>query len=161
MSDETYVAGLRELLGDFRPRSMLILDATHPPPPASGSRYAIDSRFRMPSQLAGRFERRLFLSATPHNGHSNSFSALLEILDPQRFTAGIPSSRRPDPIMVRRLESDRSHLGTKFPERKVKPIVIRGLPPDAPELALARLLAKYGDALWACSVEMSAREAVS
>jgi hypothetical protein len=28
------------------------------------------------------FEHRLFLSATPRNGHSNSFSTLLELLDP-------------------------------------------------------------------------------
>jgi hypothetical protein len=34
------------------------------------------------SDLAHRFEHRLFLTATPHNGHSNSFSALLEMLDP-------------------------------------------------------------------------------
>jgi hypothetical protein len=59
--------------------------------PASGSRYAIDSQFiRSVRGLADRFEHRLFLSATPHNGHSNSFSALLEILDPQRFTRGVP-----------------------------------------------------------------------
>jgi hypothetical protein len=37
----------------------------------------------------GRFEHRLFLSATPHNGHSNSFSTLLELLDPYRFTRGV------------------------------------------------------------------------
>jgi hypothetical protein len=43
--------------------------------------------------LAPRFEHRLFLSATPHNGHSNSFSALLEILDPQRFCRGVPVSK--------------------------------------------------------------------
>jgi hypothetical protein len=59
--------------------------------PASGSRYAIDSQFiRSVRGLADRFEHRLFLSATPHNGHSNSFSVLLEILDPQRFTRGVP-----------------------------------------------------------------------
>jgi hypothetical protein len=39
--------------------------------------------------LSERFEHRLFLSATPYNGHSNSFSALLEMLDPQRFTRGV------------------------------------------------------------------------
>ena len=161
MSDETYVAGLRELLDSFRPRSMLILDEAHHAAPASGSRYAIDSQFTVAIRnLAGRFEHRLFLSATPHNGHSNSFSALLEILDPQRFTAGVPIKPRDlDPIMVRRLKSDLRHFGAKFPERKVEPIVIKGLPPDAPELALARLLAQYGDSLWARSADMSAREA--
>ena len=53
--------------------------------------YAIDSQItRAVRDLAPRFEHRLFLSATPHNGHSNSFSALLEILDPQRFCRGVP-----------------------------------------------------------------------
>ena len=91
MADETYVGGLRDLLGDFRPRALLILDEAHHAAPASGSRYAVDSQFtRAIRGLAERFEHRLFLSATPHNGHSNSFSALLEILDPQRFTSGVP-----------------------------------------------------------------------
>jgi hypothetical protein len=36
-------------------------------------------------ELTCLFAHRLFLSATPHNGHSNSFSALLKMLDPQRF----------------------------------------------------------------------------
>ena len=95
MSDETYVGGLRDLLGDFRARALLILDEAHHAAPASGSRYAVDSQFtRAIRGLADRFEHRLFLSATPHNGHSNSFSALLEILDPQRFTSGVPVKPR-------------------------------------------------------------------
>src|SRR5262249_21373514 len=89
--DETYVAGLREALGEFRPRSVLVLDEAHHAAPSSGARYAIDSQFtKSMRDLGARFEHRLFLSATPHNGHSNSFSALLEILDPQRFTRGVP-----------------------------------------------------------------------
>ena len=91
LADETYVGGLRDLLSEFRPRALFILDEAHHAAPASGSRYAIDSQFtRSVRGLADRFEHRLFLSATPHNGHSNSFSALLEILDPQRFTRGVP-----------------------------------------------------------------------
>ena len=31
------------------------------------------------------FEHRLFLTATPHNGYTQSFSGLLELLDPVRF----------------------------------------------------------------------------
>ena len=53
-------------------------------------RYGIETKFtRAVRDLAGRFEHRLFLSATPHNGHSNSFSTLLELLDPYRFTRGV------------------------------------------------------------------------
>ena len=59
--------------------------------PAGSSRYAVDSKITdVIRDIAPRFENRLFLSATPHNGHSNSFSALLELLDPQRFTRGVP-----------------------------------------------------------------------
>ena len=96
VADEVYTAGLRDLLGEFRPRSLLILDEAHHAAPASGSRYAVDSQFtRAIRALAERFEHRLFLTATPHNGHSNSFASLLEILDPQRFTAGVDVRGRP------------------------------------------------------------------
>jgi superfamily II DNA or RNA helicase len=100
------------LLGNFRPRALLILDEAHHAAPASGVRYAVDSQFtRAVRGLADRFEHRLFLSATPHNGHSNSFSSLLEILDPQRFTRGVPvRPRELDAVMVRRLKSDLRHF---------------------------------------------------
>ncbi len=89
--DEDYAGTLRDWLTDFRPGSLLILDEAHHAAPSSGAKYAIDSKItRAIRDLAGRFEHRLFLSATPHNGHSNSFSALLEILDPQRFHPGGP-----------------------------------------------------------------------
>jgi len=96
--------------------------------------------------LGERFEHRLFLTATPHNGHSNSFSALLEMLDPQRFERGIEVRPRDlEPVMVRRLKSDlREVEGAAFPRRVIEPIIIEGLPSDAPELELARRLADYG-----------------
>ncbi len=84
--DEAYVGPLRDWLGDFRSGTLLILDEAHHAAPSSGQKYAIDSHItRAIRDIAPRFEHRLFLSATPHNGHSNSFTALLEILDPQRF----------------------------------------------------------------------------
>ena len=161
MADETYVGGLRDLLGNFRPRALLILDEAHHAAPASGSRYAVDSQFtRAVRGLAERFEHRLFLSATPHNGHSNSFSSLLEILDPQRFTRGVPvRPRELDAVMVRRLKSDLRHFGEKFPERVVDPIRIDGLPNDAPELVLSRKLAEYGEVIRARTANLPPREA--
>src|SRR5271163_3763526 len=160
LADETYVGGLRDLLGEFRPRALMILDEAHHAAPASGSRYAIDSQFtRSVRGLADRFEHRLFLSATPHNGHSNSFSALLEILDPQRFTRGVPVKPRDlDPVMVRRLKSDLRHFGEKFPERRVESIVISGLLNDAPELVLSRKLATYGEAIRARTANLPPKE---
>jgi hypothetical protein len=147
LTDETYVAGLRQALGEFRPRSLLILDEAHHAAPSSGARYAVDSQFtRSMDDLAGRFEHRLFLSATPHNGHPNSFSRLLAMLDPQRFTRGVPVEPSDlDPIMVRRLKSDLRLVGEQFPERVVEAIHLRGLPPDAPELVLAKMLKRYSE----------------
>lgn len=147
LTDETYTAGLRDLLHPFRPRALLILDEAHHAAPASGARYGVDSQFtKATRELAGLFEHRLFLSATPHNGHSNSFSSLLEMLDPQRFTRGVEVRPRDlEPVMVRRLKSDLRQLGEAFPERVVEPILLDGLPATAPELVLAGLLAQYGD----------------
>jgi superfamily II DNA or RNA helicase len=144
--DEAYTGPLRDWLGDFRPGSLLILDEAHHAAPASGSRYAIDSKItRAIRDLAPRFEHRLFLSATPHNGHSNSFSALLEILDPQRFCRGVPVKGKKllDDVMVRRLKDDIREVQGGFPKRNVKQIDIDGLPMDAPELRLSALLDQY------------------
>ncbi len=151
LRDEDYLVGLRDWLGDFCPGSLLILDEAHVAAPASESKYAIDSQTtRAVRDIARRFEHRLFLSATPHNGHSNSFSALLEILDPQRFTRGVPpkNSTVLEPVMVRRLKSElRSHIGSQIPDRDVVQINLVGLPPDTPELVLSEKLAEYSEIL--------------
>lgn len=149
LRDETYAGPLRDWLMDFSPGSLLILDEAHNAAPASGTRYAIDSHFtRIIRDVAHRFEHRLFLSATPHNGHSNSFAALLEVLDPQRFCRGVPvkGPKLLEQVMVRRLKSDLREISGGFPDRKVHQIDIRDLPEDAPELLLSRLLAEYREA---------------
>jgi hypothetical protein len=122
---------LLQHLGEERfPKSLLLLDEAHTVAPASASRYAVDSQLTsLVRHLAPRFENRLFLSATPHNGHSNSFSALLELLDPQRFTRGVPvAPKQLDKVMVRRLKSDLRRLGvTGYPERQVIQVELRAV----------------------------------
>ena len=143
--DESYTALLRDHLGTFRPGTLLILDEAHHAAPASGSRYAVDSQItRAVRDLSPRFEHRLFLSATPHNGHSNSFSALLEILDPQRFCRGVPvDAASRDEVVVRRIKEDIRVIQGGFPKRNVVQLTIDGLPDDAPELVLSQLLERY------------------
>ena len=143
--DEAYASGLRDWLDEFAPQTLLILDEAHNAAPASGARYAIDSQItRAVRDIAPRFEHRLFLSATPHNGHSNSFSALLEILDPKRFCRGVPVLKgQLAEVLVRRLKSDIRELEGGFPKRTVVPVEIDGLPPDAPELVLPKMLDAY------------------
>lgn len=143
--DEAYTGPLRDWLGTFRGGTLLILDEAHHAAPSSGQKYAIDSHItRAVRDLAPRFEHRLFLSATPHNGHSNSFSALLEILDPQRFCRGVPVKQKMlDDVMVRRLKDDLRSIQGGFAVRKVVQIDIDDLPSDAPELRLSGLLDDY------------------
>ena len=144
--DPTYAEPMRAWLGTMRPGSLLVLDEAHHAAPSHGGRYGIESKFtRAVRDLCERFEHRLFLSATPHNGHSNSFSTLLELLDPHRFTRGVKVRGRKDlaAVMVRRLKEDiRKEVGG-FPRRIVEPVVIDGLPADAPELVLSKLLDDY------------------
>jgi hypothetical protein len=143
--DESYTGPMLDWLRDFRPGTLLILDEAHHAAPSSGQRYAIDSQTtRAVQELAKRFEHRLFLSATPHNGHSNSFSALLEILDPQRFCRGVPAKQKMlEDVMVRRLKEDIRSIQGGFAIRKVVQIDIEGLPATAPELQLSSLLDQY------------------
>lgn len=146
LTDESYAAPLREWLGPMLPGSLLILDEAHHAAPSSGGRYGIETKFtRAVRDLCGRFEHRLFLSATPHNGHSNSFSTLLELLDPYRFTRGVKvrGKRALEDVMVRRLKEDIRDVQGGFPKRVVDRIEIDGLPADAPELELSRLLDEY------------------
>jgi superfamily II DNA or RNA helicase len=129
LADEAYASGLRDVLGEFRSRALFVLDEAHHAAPSGGSKYAISSQFtKSIRDLSERFEHRLFLSATPHNGHSNSFSALLEMLDPQRFTRGVPTNPKDlDPVMVRRLKSDLRKLGEAFPSRRIEAVILQGL----------------------------------
>jgi hypothetical protein len=112
-------------LGVRMKKSLLVLDEAHTAAPASASQYAVDSHVTsmVRDELGPRFENRLFLSATPHNGHSNSFSALMAMLDPQRFTRGVPiekDSKALAAVMVRRLKRDLQALGnSEFPTRTV------------------------------------------
>ncbi|MCU0684371.1 MAG: DISARM system SNF2-like helicase DrmD [Polyangiaceae bacterium] len=119
------------LLGERARKGLLILDEAHVAAPASASKYATDTDItRTIRDLAPRFDNRLFLSATPHNGHSNSFSALLEILDPVRFTRGVPIEGKKglESVMVRRLKRDLRQLGVeRFPRRLLVQIALRNL----------------------------------
>jgi superfamily II DNA or RNA helicase len=149
LGDAAYADPMREWLGPLLPGSLLILDEAHHAAPSSGGRYGIETKFtRAVRDLGGRFEHRLFLSATPHNGHSNSFSTMLELLDPYRFTRGVKVRGKTalEAVMVRRLKEDIRAVQGGFPRRVVSRIAIDGLPEDAPELVLPRMLDEYRSA---------------
>ncbi len=114
---------LREVLGngyDSRAFDLLVVDEVHACAPTGQGKYATDSlRTKAIRELAPNCEHRLFLSATPHNGYLESFTALLELLDDQRFARGVqPDPRQLKQIMVRRLKSQ---LTTEFDGRPLFP----------------------------------------
>src|SRR5690606_13791919 len=87
---------------------LLIVDEVHTAAPSGRGRYAVDSlRTKAIQRLAPHCEHRLFLSATPHNGYRESFTALLELLDPQRFARGVdPNPEQLARVLVRRLKRE-------------------------------------------------------
>ena len=127
---------------------LLMLDEAHHIAPAAPKQcYAVDSQqTRTIRALARHFTHRLFLSATPHNGYPEPFTALLEILDPARFARGVPPSpAAQEEMVIRRLKS--SMIGSDgrpvFPRR-----VVRDLPLDYSddEFAVHRRFSEFTEA---------------
>ena len=106
---EQFLAACRTPTGSpHLPWDLLIVDECHHLMP---SPFGEDSELcQMLRAVAPQFEHRLFLSATPHNGHTRSFTGLLEMLDPVRFSRTsemTPVMReRLHHVVVRRLKRD-------------------------------------------------------
>jgi superfamily II DNA or RNA helicase len=108
---------------------VLVVDESHNCAPAGRGKYATDSlRTEAIRLLAPHFEHKLFLTATPHNGYSESFTALLELLDNQRFARGTPPDKKQlNAVMIRRLKSElpKDDFGNdRFPKRNLEAIEV-------------------------------------
>ncbi|KAF5418607.1 MAG: RNA polymerase-associated protein RapA [Candidatus Methanogaster sp.] len=106
------------------PFDLLIVDEAHN---LSPSTFGDDSlRCQMLRSITKCFEHRLFLTATPHNGYTLSFTGLLELLDPVRFQQKTMLEERDNSqiqaVMVRRLKSElnENHAMPRFTNRSVK-----------------------------------------
>ncbi|WP_326637542.1 DISARM system SNF2-like helicase DrmD [Streptosporangium sp. NBC_01755] len=109
---------------------LLVVDEVHTCAPATRGKYAVDSqRTEVIRELAPHCEHRLFLSATPHNGYQNSWTALLELLDDQRFARGVPpSDEQLAQVMIRRLKSElppKWDGSSRFATRKIHDVDVR------------------------------------
>ena len=143
------------------PWQMLIVDEAHNLAP---SVFSDDSdRCRMLRQITRYFEHKLFLSATPHNGYTVTFSGLLSILDPVRIqqTSVLyeDDHKQICLLMVRRLKSElnKGAHGQRFPHREVEglPLTLRSNPQ---EMSLYEQLRRYRKALLGKSTSISGRE---
>ena len=94
------------------PWDLLIVDEAHNLMP---SNFGEDSDLsKMLRAISPWFEHKLFLSATPHNGHTRCFSGLLEQLDPVRFIQTNDWTedlkQRVSEVVVRRLKREINQL---------------------------------------------------
>src|SRR6185437_16437085 len=104
---------------------LLIVDEAHNVAPSGRGNYATDSlRTQAVRTITPHFEHKLFLTATPHNGYRESFAALLELLDNQRFARAVgPDRKQLDAVMVRRMKNElklRWDGSRRFAERHVR-----------------------------------------
>jgi ERCC4-related helicase len=124
---------------------LLICDEAHNCAPSGRGRYATDSmRTQALQQLVPHFEHKLFLTATPHNGYPESFSALLELLDNQRFARSTtPDRNQLKAVMVRRMKSElppKWDGSPRFPKRELEPLEV---PYTSEEKAIHEALKEY------------------
>src|SRR6266511_6179340 len=126
---------------------VLVVDEAHNCAPSGRGKYATDSlRTEAIRLLAPHFEHKLFLTATPHNGYPESFTALLELLDNQRFARGTsPDRKQLEAVMVRRLKSSLppDDFGQpRFPRRVLEPLEVAY---TTEERAIHAALRKYAE----------------
>ena len=107
---------------------VLVVDEAHNVAPAGSAHYALESqRTRLIRSISPHFQHRLFLTATPHNGYTESFTSLLELLDDQRFSRNIlPDEKQLSQVMVRRLKTDLVDRDGQplYPKRSLRPLSI-------------------------------------
>ncbi len=127
---------------------ILVVDEAHNVAPAMATHYTLKSqRTSLIRRISPHFEHRLFLSATPHNGYQESFTALLELLDDQRFSRNIlPDEKQRQRVMVRRLKTDLVDAEGKpiYPKREIKALEVSY---TQDEREAHRLLRQYADSL--------------
>ena len=144
---EQFIANCRSTQahqGAQLPWDLLIVDEAHNLMP---SNFGEDSDLaEMLRLLTPWFEHRLFLTATPHNGHTRCFSGLLEQLDPVRFTrtpAFTDKEREMiGDVLIRRLKSEinaqdkEAGRAPRFANRYLEPLPLY-MPRAEKELATA------------------------
>jgi superfamily II DNA or RNA helicase len=123
---------------------ILVVDEAHNVAPMGSAHYALESRrTQFIRKIAPHFQHRLFLTATPHNGYTESFTSLLELLDDQRFSRNIlPDDKQLSQVMIRRLKTDLVDKDGKplYPKRKLQALTV---PFTADERAIHKILDTY------------------
>ena len=124
---ESFIAASKAISGrdeSILPWQVLVVDEAHN---LSPKHFRDESeRCKMLRQISRFFDHKLFLTATPHNGYTESFTGLLELMDPVRFQQKCQLDESDyaqiHGCMIRRLKSelDADGEGNRFPKRMVE-----------------------------------------
>jgi len=135
--------GLLSKASAMLPWDLLIVDEAHNFSPRFRDR---SERYTMLKNVTPLFEHHLFLTATPHNGYTVSFTGLLELLDPIRFQQKTKLNdddrRQLQLVMVRRMkeELNKDRQQPRFAKRGIVGIPIELTPV---EVKLYQEMRKY------------------
>lgn len=112
------------------PWDLLIVDEAHNLAPSNFGRNS--DLAEMLTRISPYFEHKLFLTATPHNGYTRSFSGLLEQLNPVLFTRTSEFTERGrgdvEQTVIRRLKKEINQADKaagrvpRFAERFIEPL---------------------------------------
>lgn len=127
---------------------LLIVDEAHNLAPSAVGQESDLSRAL--GLIAPFFEHKLFLTATPHNGHTRSFTGLLERLDPVRFSRKTELSDRDKTrireVNVRRLKRE-INAATKPPRFCERELSALNIAFDAREELLSQAFQDFRQAV--------------
>lgn len=110
--------------------NIIVIDEAH----NVADRGSGSQRASLAKLLADRSDTMILLSATPHDGRSESFASLLNILDPTAIAN--PSHYTPEDfsekgLVIRRFKSDiRSQVQAEFPDRKIRTELVAATPAE-------------------------------
>jgi SNF2 family DNA or RNA helicase len=156
---KNFVQGSNNMLSKasaMLPWDLLVVDEAHNFAPRFGD---ATERYTMLKNVTPLFEHHLFLTATPHNGYTISFTGLLELLDPIRFQqkARLDDEDRKQLqlIMIRRMkeELNKGRSQPRFARRDIAGIPIELTPQEEKlyqamrdyRLSVRKELARIGD----------------
>jgi len=146
---DKFIVGSKRLIpqdSSMLPWDLLIVDEAHNFTP---SKFSDDSkRCSMLREVVPYFEHRMFLTATPHNGYTISFSGLMELLDPvrfqQKYVLDEEDYKHLQLVMIRRMKTElnEGRNPPRFPNRNVEAISIE-LPEEGEEARLFKAMREY------------------
>lgn len=123
--------GLMSKASAMLPWDLLVVDEAHNFAPRFRDQ---SDRYVMLKNVTPLFEHHLFLTATPHNGYTVTFTGLLELLDPIRFQQKTKldddDRKQLQLIMVRRMkeELNQGRSQPRFAKREISGIPIELTP---------------------------------